>query len=74
MLGNIGNLPGKEDFKISQKVALLQISRNFLLFGATGLQSAGYSVIKNKLLTKFLTEVLKILQHLQEELSNGVLF
>ena len=44
-----------------RKVALLEISKNFHLTGAEGLQSTGCNATKNKLLINFLKSLLKTL-------------
>ena len=56
------------------KVAPQEILRNFLLTGVVGLQSTGCNTTKNELLTKFLKDVLKILENFQGELCDWVLF
>ena len=56
------------------KVGPQEILRNFLLTGVVGLQSTGCNITKNELLTKFLKDVLKILENFQGELCNWILF
>ena len=50
-------------------LSVLQISKGPLLTGVAGLQSTGYNVTKNELLTKFLKNVLKNSENVQEELE-----
>ena len=67
------NFAGKVHFGIFGKVPLLEYSMISILSGVTGLQSTGSNVIKNELQTKFLGQVLKILNS-RKKIFNGVLF
>ena len=52
-----------------RKVALLEILKSPLL---TRVQAYGKNVSKNELLTKFLKVGLKLIEHFQEVMSDGV--
>ena len=55
-----------------RKVALIEISRNSLLIEVSSLQPTGCNATKNERLTKFFTDVLKILENVQGKLCNEV--
>ena len=50
-----------------QKIALLEILRNFLFTRVVCLQSRGYNTTKNRLLTKFFKVALKISENSQKK-------
>ena len=70
----VWNFRGSKYSEIFEKVVFLEISKNFLLTGFECLQSPGCNAIKNKLLTRFLGDVLKILKNVPKVLCNGVFF
>ena len=55
-----------------QKVALLEISRSFLLTRVASLQYTFCNGAKYKLLTKFLEAAFKFTENFQEVISDGV--
>lgn len=59
---------------MSRIVALPEMWGNSLLTEVAGLHSIRYKAIKNKLLTKLLKDILKVLENLQEKVCNEVLF
>ena len=56
-----------------RKVALLEISRSLLFIGVAGLQYTVCNATRNKLLTKFLKGVLRLIENLQELVSKRFL-
>ena len=54
-----------------RKVALLEMSRNHLLTGVSGLPSTVFNASKNEIPTKFLKGALKFTENFQEVISNG---